>query len=240
MLDQSAIKQLATKLQTTELNIAREYCQHLVLQALFEQPLSSQMLFKGGTALKIIYNSPRFSEDLDFSSNLTTAQIKALIAGSAHRFEQENIICQIIESKPTSGGYFAKLQISVYKLDISIEFNVSTRSKKEIKSESHLITFELAPSYSLSALEQQFLVKEKIQALLTRSKPRDYFDLYFILRHNLVLPKNITAYLPKLKDKIKRQNNYQELKNFLPINYHLLLKNFKDTLLTELNRRFPE
>ena len=48
-------------------NIVREYFQHIFLGELYRLPDAGKILFKGGTALRIIYGSPRFSEDLDFS-----------------------------------------------------------------------------------------------------------------------------------------------------------------------------
>ena len=48
-------------------NIVREYFQHIFLGELYKLPDAEKLLFKGGTALRIIYGSPRFSEDLDFS-----------------------------------------------------------------------------------------------------------------------------------------------------------------------------
>ncbi len=48
-------------------NIVREYFQHLFLAELYKFPDAGKLLFKGGTALRIVYGSPRFSEDLDFS-----------------------------------------------------------------------------------------------------------------------------------------------------------------------------
>ena len=48
-------------------NIIREYFQNVFLSELYKLPEASKLLFKGGTALRIIYGSPRFSEDLDFS-----------------------------------------------------------------------------------------------------------------------------------------------------------------------------
>ena len=33
------------------------------------------------------------------------------------------------------------------------------------------------------------LVEERIAALLTRGKPRDFFDLYFLLRKGLITPE---------------------------------------------------
>ena len=48
-------------------NIVREYFQHIFLSELYKLPNAQKLLFKGGTALRIVYGSPRFSEDLDFS-----------------------------------------------------------------------------------------------------------------------------------------------------------------------------
>ncbi|MBT6948101.1 MAG: hypothetical protein HN995_13025, partial [Candidatus Marinimicrobia bacterium] len=44
----------------------REYLQHVILRALFEQKDLPNLIFHGGTALRIIHGLNRFSEDLDF------------------------------------------------------------------------------------------------------------------------------------------------------------------------------
>ena len=69
MLSENSIKELAVKFQTSELNIAREYFQNLFLNSLYTQKNSEKLGFKGGTALRIVFNSPRFSEDLDFTAD---------------------------------------------------------------------------------------------------------------------------------------------------------------------------
>ena len=79
MLTNRQIKILATEFQTTEYNIAQEYCQHIFLSVFYSRPLSNQVFFKGGTALRIVFDSPRFSEDLDFSSNLSIHQLQKLL-----------------------------------------------------------------------------------------------------------------------------------------------------------------
>jgi len=48
-------------------NIVREYFQHVFLGELYKLSNAEKLLFKGGTALRIVYGSPRFSEDLDFT-----------------------------------------------------------------------------------------------------------------------------------------------------------------------------
>ncbi|NOZ74867.1 MAG: nucleotidyl transferase AbiEii/AbiGii toxin family protein, partial [FCB group bacterium] len=49
----------------------REFLQHVILRILFEQKVLLDWVFHGGTALRIVYDLNRFSEDLDF--HLTTA-----------------------------------------------------------------------------------------------------------------------------------------------------------------------
>ena len=68
MISKETIIALACRYQTSEFpNIVREYFQHVFLSGLYQLPDAEKMLFKGGTALRIIYGSPRFSENLDFS-----------------------------------------------------------------------------------------------------------------------------------------------------------------------------
>jgi len=63
-------------------NIVREYFQHVFLEQLYRLDEAERMLFKGGTALRVIYGSPRFSEDLDFSLfGVSPAHIKSFVEG---------------------------------------------------------------------------------------------------------------------------------------------------------------
>jgi predicted nucleotidyltransferase component of viral defense system len=45
-----------------------EYLQYEILDSLFKQKMSENLSFIGGTAIRIIYHSQRFSEDLDFDN----------------------------------------------------------------------------------------------------------------------------------------------------------------------------
>ncbi|MBI3957973.1 MAG: nucleotidyl transferase AbiEii/AbiGii toxin family protein [Chloroflexi bacterium] len=48
-------------------NIAREYLQARLLQALQHAGAMISLAFHGGTALRFLYAIPRYSEDLDFA-----------------------------------------------------------------------------------------------------------------------------------------------------------------------------
>lgn len=237
MISTEAIKILANKQQTTELNIRREYVQHLFLSYFYQQPQGGKIYFKGGTALKMIYRSPRFSEDLDFSTSLKNVrQIEDLLQNTLGEIEREGLTTEIVESKKTTGGYLAIIEFLLFSTKVSLEIEISFRDKKT-KGEVTTIINNFIPPYTIVSLRQEQLVEEKIQALLIRQKPRDFYDLYFILRANLLPPrkKNI---LPKILKTIKESkiSFEKELKQFLPKSHWAIIKNFKSALGREIQK----
>ena len=247
MITKRFITELAVKLQTTEENIAREYCQHLFLSHFYKKSGAEKIVFKGGTALRIIFNSPRFSEDLDFSASdsgkgkITISEINKLVDSVLDDIRNQGIECEK-EVNPgtrgeTSGGYFAIVKLKMLDFDSEIKLQISFRFPKKAISNTTLIQNEFVAPYAISFLTESLFISEKIQALLSRKKPRDFFDLYFILRS-----RALVNFIPKtkgLKDDllkiIKKTNNLaRELKIFLPISYHMLLKGFKERLTKEI------
>ena len=246
MITRQFITELSTKFQTSEQNIAREYCQHLFLSYLYKKNNSDKMLFKGGTALRIVFNSPRFSEDLDFSSNnLSVLDINVLIDSTLNDLKNEGIQYEKRVNPgtqgETSGGYFAIISLRLLDFDSEIRIQVSFRNDKLLQSNSTLIQSDFLPPYTIIYLTEKILVKEKIQALIERAKPRDFFDLYFILR-NQKLVKFIPKDILNLKSRIYSilKNGWEnELKVFLPISYHSILKDFKEKLAAEIETYIP-
>lgn len=239
MISPDDIQLLATKLQTRDINIAREYIQNLFLSFFYEQKESRNILFKGGTALRIVFQSPRFSEDLDFSTGkaFSLKEIEQIIIKTISNIEKLGINTDIKESKVTTGGYLGIINFKFleYKLDLYLE--ISFRKKVDIKGEAFVINNSFIPSYLLVVLSQDQMVAEKIQAALSRQKPRDFFDIYFLLRGNMVGIPNKT-YLKSVRDIVEKTkiNFSNELKTFLPVHQHLIIKDFKNNLLREIDR----
>jgi len=245
MITRQFITEIATKLQTTESNTAREYCQHLFLSYFYKKPKSEKILFKGGTALRIIFKSPRFSEDLDFSAinegTITIPEINQLIDETLTGIKNEGIECEKILNAgtqgETTGGYFAIIKLKMLDFNSEIRLQISFRSPNETISNTVLIQNDFIAPYVITFLTESLLVSEKIQALLARKKPRDFFDLYFILRHN-ELVKFIPS-IPNLKNQLldiinQEEGIEKELKIFLPVSYQTLLKDFKERLQKEI------
>ena len=245
MIETKVLKRLANRYQTTMNNIVKEYFQHLFLSFLYREKKSESLLFKGGTALRLVWQSPRFSEDLDFSSSkISIGQIESLMEAALEKVEGEGIKTDIKESKKTSGGYLAIFDFETSEYESGIQIEVSLRSQPKNAGTTALISSDLLPPYTMVHLDQERLVGEKIQACLTRAKPRDFYDLYFILRSRMAF-KETFSQDKALKIKLLKVIDGQkfelknELKRFLPSNQHTLLKNFKSTLLAEIQRSLP-
>ncbi len=246
MIEKKQVQSLAQTWQTTTDNVVREYFQHLLLSGLYQEKGSDSLLFKGGTALRIIWHSPRFSEDLDFTGvSITVKNIEALIEGALAKMEMEGIKTEIVESKSTSGGYLAIFEFitSEYKSQIQVE--VSLRNGKKALGTAVLIQSDLVAPYTLIHLKEEQLISEKIRACLTRGKARDFYDLYFILRSRMAF-KEAFIQDKQLKAKILgvvksgKLDFRRELKAFLPINQHMIIKGFPEKLITEIERNLAE
>ena len=238
MIEVGTIQRLATQCQTTTMNVAREYCQHLFLAALYQRQAASRVLFKGGTALRILYGSPRFSEDLDFSGfGIRPPAIEELITETLSAVERVGAAIDIEEAKATSGGYLGIIHCRFLDYHVEIRVEISLRARGTLTSETTLIASDFLPAYTVAHLSQETLVGEKLQALLDRAKPRDFYDLYFIIRKGL-WPQPSRPLLKAVLGRLQsvRPAALQELKLFLPRDQQSLIKDFRATLERELRR----
>lgn len=237
MITQGELVKLVNRYQTSEVNTRREYFQHLFLSYFYQQPKTSKVYFKGGTALRIIYKSPRFSEDLDFSTTYKGIhEIEQIIENTLVAIEKENVNVNLSESKQTSGGY---LGIVTFDGRISLYLQISLR-QEDRKGEVVTVTSDFIPTYIIVALPQDKIVLGKLTALFDRKKPRDFYDLYFMLRANLISPEKRNL-LIKAKEILQTANiNFaKELKQYLPKSHWILIKDFKKTLGREIGRFTP-
>jgi len=237
MLKKEELQRIITKSQTSPINIYREYCQHLFLSILYTRKGSEQVLFKGGTALKIAYKSPRFSEDLDFTLfNITSRKIEDLLLLVSEGLTQHNLKNQIVEAKQTSGGYLSNFVFYLYQEKVIISIQGSRRKKNNRKANIQLISNDYIPQYTLLLLPEEELVEEKVQAALTRAKPRDFFDVYFLLRQGLI-PVGLRNNLASLAETVNENKvDFAGLVDFLPASMTALAKSFKDSFVSEVNK----
>ena len=98
------------------------------------------------------------------------------------------------------------------------------------------VSSEFFPTYTLTQLSQDQIIEGKMSALLSRKKPRDFYDFYFLLRSNLI-PKKRETFEAILASLGKEDIDFDgELKEFLPKNQWAIIRNFKETLEREIKR----
>jgi predicted nucleotidyltransferase component of viral defense system len=177
--------------------IERDYLQHLFLFFLSRHD-SGNFIFKGGTALQKLYGLNRFSVDLDFTLrgiNSKPIVILEEIKKDFNNFgfnsnikinkKKESITSNIKIKGPLHVG--TDKSISSLKIEISMREKILTvPERKEI-----IPIYDDIPSYFVLIMSLEEILAEKIRAIMTRSKARDVYDIWFLLRKNVKINKEI-------------------------------------------------
>ncbi|RKY52852.1 MAG: hypothetical protein DRP89_07020 [Candidatus Neomarinimicrobiota bacterium] len=184
-------------------NKLREYLQHVILRRLFEQNLLNRLIFHGGTALRILHQINRFSEDLDFhleyqnSKSITIKELDSLKQGLELAGYQISLKKQV---EKTVKSVFIKFERLLYdarlspnkseKLNVKIE--VDTNPPEGFQTETTLVNkyFPFAARHH----DLSTFFSGKLHAILCRSYPkgRDLYDLAFYLSHWQDIQPNFT------------------------------------------------
>lgn len=232
MLNIENLKEFTDQNQTSLENVVREYCQHLFLSYLYQLPDAQKLLFKGGTALRIVLKSPRFSEDLDFTGvNVSQDEVEALFTNTLANIEKTGIEVEIDEGKPTTGGYLGIAVFNIYGMKAEIRIEVSLRKGKNLFGSRVVIQSDYLAAYSLVHLPIKDLIQGKLDALIARHKPRDFYDYFFLLSGNYPLVKD-EKYLNEALRLLRESkiDFHSEIKKLLPKSHVMHLRNFKKIL----------
>lgn len=181
-MDKQLAEVLEKKLGISQEQIIREEYEMIILKVLFESELGISFVFKGGTALRLAYGSPRFSEDLDFSvvENFEKKKLRELLADLA----DENEGLELKEALQKRNTYFGLFRVreDFLKQAFSIKFEVSIRPIKWKKERDYqLITLDSRVT-NLTVLAQVASLEriKKEKGAIEPPRVRDIFDLWFI------------------------------------------------------------
>lgn len=252
MISKETISALAHRYQTSEFpNILREYFQHLFLSELYKLPGAENLLFKGGTALRIIYGSPRFSEDIDFSlfgieDYQKKKSTESLFINVLAAIEEIGIKVEINKkSDATAEGYFGDANYQIYDYPLTaVSINISSRNGRDIRGEIDTVVNDFIPIYNILHLPKNEIVEEKIfHALIKRKKERDFYDLYFLLRKGMLIPeqkKRLASYRNNILEWARGIKFRGELGTLLPFNQQVIISDFYRALKDEMDRQLAD
>ncbi len=179
-------------------NAEKDYLLDIALLSI-SRNTKDELVFKGGTCLYKFYKLDRFSEDIDFTlkkhldiGNLTK---KIIIDFNSFGIEAEIKSKKVVRNSTmitirTRGPLYrgTSQSFSCIRIDINhkSEINTATRTAKYISP------YQDIPSYTLNIMQAKEILAEKIRAIMTRSKARDIYDLWFLMGQGVEFDEKLT------------------------------------------------
>ncbi len=161
----------------------KRFMQTLILNSLADFPL----VFKGGTYLWLFHGLRRFSEDLDFTvDGKLIDKIPELTSHSISLMGISNEL-KIIKNNTITLSYRILSQGPLYTGNLdSTPVYVEMSKREKVIDKPIALRFDF-PEYSLpvrilSGMSLDEVASEKIRAIYTRKKPRDIYDLFFLIK----------------------------------------------------------
>ena len=240
MITAAQIVDLAKRFQIDTVTICREYLQLVFLEALYQKKEADVVCFKGGTAIRLLLGSPRFSEDLDFDTTYSKKEIKLLISDLEKIINRELPEAKIIQLYSGKHGmrFRIKLYVSFLKFPLVVRLDFTHVDK--IKAEVSSLNTEFPVIISSLIYYQSFenILREKLLAVVEREKGRDLYDIWFLLQRKVILSKRLVT--KKLLQKITafpQTKLEHDLAHFLPKSQRKIISVLKEELIDGLERK---
>jgi len=211
MITKEQIRNLAKYFQIDEFTIFREYLQLVFLGYLYREKEADQVYFKGGTAIRLLFDSPRFSEDLDFSTTLSKQEIKKMLKKIELSIQNELPDLKILPLYSGKQGirFRVKYSSGEFKYPFVIRLDFTEINKSKMTQTTPLVTrFPIANFPLVICLSDEEILAEKINALMERDKGRDVFDVWFLLKKEIPLNWKL------IKQKYDKEKVNKKIKSF--------------------------
>ena len=149
-----------------------------IVQATAKSEAGARIAFKGGTALKLFYNLPRFSEDIHYDCVQCRSKDSLIkqLSGVCRKKRWE-----ITDEAVKHHAVLLELRFKGIDRDFRVKIEVSTRKKSV---ETTLMNLRGIP---IQVLEPTILMTEKLFTFLDRNAGRDTFDAWYIISHSYPL-----------------------------------------------------
>lgn len=235
MLDKRELLDYAKYMRNNPWQQERHYIQSLILFSLADFP----MIFKGGTYLWFFHGLNRFSEDLDFTaqSEINSDLDKSIIKGLNYFGVDAEVLNK--NSSDTSLCFRVDAIGPLYTNPLSKVYVYVEISKREnIINEPIPISFSndsyKLPTKIVLGMNLEEVTAEKVRAIFCREKPRDIFDLYYLVE---------TKKIPFSKSIVNKKLEYYNYKFTLEAfskRLNLMKNNYKKEVSSLTNQEIPE
>lgn len=169
-----------------ERNILREYLQYKILAIIFSSPYGPKLNFMGGTAIRIIYGSDRFSEDLDFNNlGISKGEFGGLARTVQRKLVKEGLDVEIRNVYGDTFRCYLKITDVLFEYGLSPHKNEKILIQIDIRRESFPLkpVFKIINKFGVFAEirvnARDIILSQKIGAVLKRKRVmgRDLYDI---------------------------------------------------------------
>ncbi|MEK6971048.1 MAG: nucleotidyl transferase AbiEii/AbiGii toxin family protein [archaeon] len=188
MIERETIEKLAKVWNAKPWQQEKHYLQSAILSQLGDFPL----VFKGGTYLWFFHGLERFSEDLDFTlDGKFPADMNRKVSDGLKLLEITHTI-KVTQDNPVGFSFRISAKGPLYKNENSLcHVYVEISKRENILDDT--TAFEiinsnyLIPSTIIRGMSLQEVAAEKVRAIMSREKPRDVYDLAFLIKEKKIL-----------------------------------------------------
>ena len=177
-------------LQVYERFVIREYLQYKILEIIFETPFENKLTFLGGTCLRIVHGSTRFSEDLDFDNfDLSMNDFEGLT--KIIKKELERLGYEVEMRNVKKGAYHCYIRFPDVLYNEGLPIHKEEKILIQLDTESHQYTYKSDQPMlnkfdvftQIHTTPNDILLAQKFYAVINRkrNKGRDFFDIVFLL-----------------------------------------------------------
>jgi len=170
--------------------ILREYLQYKILQIIFDGQQAGELVFLGGTCLRIVHGNTRFSEDLDFDNfKIKEELFEKISANILNELRREGYEAEM--KTVYKGAYLCYIRFPklLYQEGLSghleekilLQLDPEPQHFEYVPQKYFLNRFDVFTQILVTPLD--ILLSQKFYAIInrTRSKGRDFYDTIFIL-----------------------------------------------------------
>jgi len=167
-----------------------EYLQYELLDSLFKNPGAAELSFIGGTAIRILHNNHRFSEDLDFDNfGLSFAQFEEMLKTACRDMEYKGFLIEyrIVEK----GAYHCYIRFPevLHQSGLTpdagrkILIRIDSEAKERFYEPEKVFLNKFAIYRQILVAPANILLAQKMMTILyrKREKGRDIYDVSFLM-----------------------------------------------------------
>jgi len=240
MLSKDDIMKIAGEKKINPSAVSKDYALGWLLFGISKSSIGNKLIFKGGTALSKVYfpEGWRLSEDLDFTliDDIDPKALEKVLNEEVPKIVKDAIgmVVRLKDRPHSNEGYLMSrfqydgpLGKDTVKIEITREVTGEAHTKKMPK------VFDY-PEFDVRVYLLDEILAEKTRAIIQRTKIRDYYDVWRLLKTKKFDREKVKAlFLEKCKSK---DVAFTSVDQFFPDGIVKTLEPYLETGLTRLSR----